>query len=269
MRDAASVARAELRRSAARGPGVNVIQMSARDINITSRQATATLANSQLVLLDGRSVYLDFFGIVLWDFLPTNLGDIKQIEVIRGPASAVWGANALTGVVNIITKTPREAPGTTVVAQRRLVRAATPDRGVGRAPAGSFGANASVAACAERPLVVSAVGRLFRLRLRSRGRPDRFRVDHRSARSERRRSAARFYPADGTGPIGTAFTNSGTSQPKFDARVDQEIGNGGRITYAGGVAGTQRHHPHRDRPVRHPEGIVHRRTARWTTRAVR
>src|SRR5207247_3869202 len=89
-------------------PGVNVIQLSARDINITSRQATSTLSNTQLVLLDGRSVYLDFFGLVLWDFLPTNTSDIKQIEVIRGPASAVWGANALTGVANILTKTPRE-----------------------------------------------------------------------------------------------------------------------------------------------------------------
>src|SRR5262245_3940560 len=73
-------------------PGVNVSQLSARDINLTSRQATSTLSNSQLVLLDGRSIYLDFFGIVLWDFLPNSLGDVKQIEVIRGPASAVWGA---------------------------------------------------------------------------------------------------------------------------------------------------------------------------------
>src|SRR6185295_10391723 len=77
-------------------PGVNAIQMSARDINLTSRQATSTLSNSELVLVDGRSVYLDFFGLVLWDFVPTNLGDVKQVEVIRGPASAVWGANALT-----------------------------------------------------------------------------------------------------------------------------------------------------------------------------
>src|SRR6185312_9133233 len=92
-------------------PGVNVIQLSARDINVTNREATGSLANTQLVVLDGRSVYLDFFGIVLWDLLPTNLDDIKQIEVIHGPASAVWGANALTGVVNIITKTPREAKG--------------------------------------------------------------------------------------------------------------------------------------------------------------
>ena len=85
-------------------PGVNVIQLSARDINVTNRQGTNTLSNSQLVLLDDRSIYLDFFGLVLWDFLPANMSDIKQIEVIRGPASAVWGANALTGVVNVITK---------------------------------------------------------------------------------------------------------------------------------------------------------------------
>ena len=81
---------------------------------MTSRQGTSTLSNSQLALLDGRSIYLDFFGLILWDFVPTNPEEIKQIEVVRGPASAVWGANALTGVVNIITKTPREAAGTTV-----------------------------------------------------------------------------------------------------------------------------------------------------------
>ena len=96
-------------------PGMNVIQMSARDINLTSRQATSTLATSQLTLVDGRSVYLDFFGLILWDLVPTNPNDIRQIEVVRGPASVVWGANALTGVVNIITKSPRETPDTTSV----------------------------------------------------------------------------------------------------------------------------------------------------------
>ena len=48
----------------------------------------------------------------MWDFLPVNLNEIKQIEVIRGPASAVWGANALYGVINVITKSPREMQGT-------------------------------------------------------------------------------------------------------------------------------------------------------------
>ena len=89
--------------------------MSSRETSVTSRQYTSTLATSQLALVDGRSLYLDFFGLVLWDFVPTDPHDIKQIEVVRGPASAVWGANALSGVVNIITKSPRETPGTTSV----------------------------------------------------------------------------------------------------------------------------------------------------------
>ena len=89
-------------------PGVNSVRTSARDVNLTTRSATGTLSDSTLVLLDGRSVYQDFFGFVLWDFLPVDTTEIKQVEVIRGPASAVWGANAMTGVVNVITKTPRE-----------------------------------------------------------------------------------------------------------------------------------------------------------------
>ena len=89
-------------------PGVNVAQISARDINLTSRGSTSTLSTSQLALVDGRSIYLDFFGLVMWDLVPTNPDEIKQIEVIRGPASAVWGANAMSGVVNVITKSPRE-----------------------------------------------------------------------------------------------------------------------------------------------------------------
>src|SRR5687767_4668947 len=89
-------------------PGLNVSQTSARDVNITTRGATSTLSTSQLALVDGRSVYLDFFGMVMWDLIPTNPHEIKQIEVVRGPASAVWGANAMTGVVNVITRSPRE-----------------------------------------------------------------------------------------------------------------------------------------------------------------
>ncbi len=97
-------------------PGVNVTQTSARDINMTSRGSTNTLSTSQLVLLDGRSIYLDFFGFVMWDFLPVNFGEVKQIEAVRGPGSAVWGANAMSGVVNLITKRPKEMVGTSLVA---------------------------------------------------------------------------------------------------------------------------------------------------------
>ena len=53
-------------------PGLNVTQTSARDTNMTSRQATSTLATSQLVMVDGRTVYQDFFGFVLWELLPVN-----------------------------------------------------------------------------------------------------------------------------------------------------------------------------------------------------
>jgi len=96
-------------------PGLNVAQTGARDINMTSRGSTNTLATSQLVLVDGRSLYLDFFGFVMWDFLPVNPVEIKQIEAVRGPGSAVWGANAMTGVVNVITKRPREIVGTSIL----------------------------------------------------------------------------------------------------------------------------------------------------------
>ncbi len=96
-------------------PGMNVTQTSARDIQMTGRGSTNTLATTQLVLLDGRSIYLDFFGFVMWDFLPVNPGEIKQIEAVRGPGSAVWGANAMTGVVNLITKRPQEMFGTSLL----------------------------------------------------------------------------------------------------------------------------------------------------------
>src|SRR5262245_43029542 len=129
-------------------PGLNVIQMSARDINVTTRQSTNTLANTQLTLLDGRSIYLDFFGLVLWDYVPSNVEDIKQIEVVRGPASAVWGANALTGVVNIITKSPREAVGdgkglTTVTLTGGILNRDAGDT-IDEGSGATFGANASV-----------------------------------------------------------------------------------------------------------------------------
>lgn len=217
-------------------PGVNVIQLSARDVNITSRQATSTLSNSQLVLLDGRSIYLDFFGIVLWDFIPTNFADIKQIEVIRGPASAIWGANALTGVVNILTKSPREAPGVNVTFNGGFFSrdaGSTVGRGVGTL----FGTNVTFA---DAPNATWSY-RLSAGYLDSDAYPRPtgqipIIPDPRIAGAT---VGGAFYPADTTGPIGTAFENRGTRQPKFDARVDQELGNGGRMTYEAGVGGTQ------------------------------
>ncbi len=95
-------------------PGVNVTQLSNRDFNVTSRANSGTLATSQLVLVDGRSVYQDFFGFVAWDLIPVGVEDLDRIEVVNGPASAVWGANAMSGVVNLITKAPRDTEGFTL-----------------------------------------------------------------------------------------------------------------------------------------------------------
>ena len=95
-------------------PGVNVVQTSNRDFNVTSRGATGTLASSQIVMVDGRTVYQDFYGFVAWDLLPITMGSLERVEVVRGPASAVWGANAMTGVINLITKRPRDMLGTTL-----------------------------------------------------------------------------------------------------------------------------------------------------------
>jgi outer membrane receptor protein involved in Fe transport len=218
-------------------PGLNVIQTSARDVNMTSRQATNTTATSQLVLVDGRSVYLDFFGLVLWDFIPTNVNDISQIEVVRGPASAVWGANALTGVVNVITKSPREAQGTTNV----TLSAGMFDRDVGSTAGGNrgatYGANVSTSQVVNDRWSYRLSAGYFNSDAYARPTgvipviPD-----PRDPTGGTTVGGAQ-YPVDGPGAFGSAFQNQGTSQPKFEARVDQELTNG-RVIYSGGVAGT-------------------------------
>jgi iron complex outermembrane receptor protein len=219
-------------------PGMNVIQLSARDVNLTSRQATSTLATSQLTLLDGRSIYLDFFGLVLWDFVPTNPNDIKQIEVVRGPASAVWGANALTGVVNIITKSPRETPGATNV----TLNAGWFDRDagstVGRGVGATFGAAVSTSQVANDRWSYRLSAGYFNSDPFPRPVGQIPIIPDPRDPTGRTTVGGAFYPADTAGPLGTAYVNSGTSQPKFDARIDQELTNA-QITYAGGVAGTE------------------------------
>ncbi len=222
-------------------PGLNIIQTSARDINITSRQATTSLSNSQLALLDGRSIYLDFFGLILWDFVPSSPAEIKQIEVVRGPASAVWGANALTGVVNIITKSPREAAGTSLTLlggsiDRECDRCSQSDMGY------SFGGNATIARAVNDMWSYKLSVGYFGSDAYSRPTGKIPVVD--DPREPGKKVGGATYPADSaTGTFGTVFENTGTTQPKIDLRLDQEFGNGGRMTYGGGVAGT--------------EGIVH------------
>jgi iron complex outermembrane receptor protein len=94
-----------------RVPGIDVAEMDPSDTNISFRGFNRRVANKVLVLLDGRSVYQDFLGGTFWPVVDVAVPDIARIEVIRGPASALYGANAFAGVVNIITRTGEEVSG--------------------------------------------------------------------------------------------------------------------------------------------------------------
>ena len=200
-------------------PGLNLTQVSARDINVTSRAATGTLATGLLALLDGRSLYQDMFGFVMWDFLPVNLNEIKQIEVIRGPASAVWGANALYGVVNVITKSPREMQGTSATfGLGTFERANGEDSGTLWYASGTH---------------AQAINDRWSYKLSAGG----YSQDPLSrpigaipcTRPEVCAGARASYPP---------YVNSGTTQPKFDTRVDYDYEDGRKLSFSGGVSGT-------------------------------
>jgi outer membrane receptor protein involved in Fe transport len=197
-------------------PGVNITQLSARDINITSRAATSSLSTAQLAILDGRTLYQDFFGFVMWDFMPSNLNEIKQIEVIRGPASVVWGANALNGVINVITKTPREMEGTSF-----LMGAGTfgKEYALNDARNGSlaYGSITHAQAINDRWAYKLSVG------------------TYQSDAFARPTGIIRGNPA---GTTYVAYKNTGTSQPKVDLRFDYDGANGQRWVFSGGRAGT-------------------------------
>ncbi len=85
-------------------PGVNVAQISASEWAISIRGFNDQFSNKLQVLVDGRSVYTPLFSGVFWDEQNILMQDIERIEVIRGPGGATWGANAVNGVINIITK---------------------------------------------------------------------------------------------------------------------------------------------------------------------
>ena len=217
-------------------PGMNVIQTSARDLNLTTRQSTSTLNNSQLVLVDGRSVYLDFFGLVLWDFVPNPAsGDIKQIEVVRGPASVVWGANALTGVVNVITKSPREHEGFGATLGAGLFSRkggsrdgdgsgqqwngnfsfanAVNDTWSYKLTAGYYNSDPYSRPVGSVPLACHPYGVSPCRDANGNALPGGYPV------------GGAPYPADKSG-LGS-WENNGTSQPKVTLRLDQELGQGG------------------------------------------
>lgn len=95
-------------------PGVEVAQVDSDHWSVSIRGFAAALASKILVLIDGRSVYTPLFAGVYWQVQNTPIEDIERIEVIRGPGGTIWGANAVDGIVNIITKNARNTHGTLV-----------------------------------------------------------------------------------------------------------------------------------------------------------
>ena len=204
---------AELLRSV---PGLNLTQVSARDINATTRGATGTLSTGQLALLDGRSLYQDFFGFVMWDFLPVNLSEIKQVEVIRGPASAVWGANAFNGVINVITKSPREIQGTTATFGMGIFDRSTKNNDADSGALFYFSGTHAQAINDRWAFKLSGGGYSQDALPRPTG----------------------VIPGS-PGTTYPAYQNTGTAQPKLDGRLDYDFEDGRRLSFSGGVSGTE------------------------------
>jgi iron complex outermembrane recepter protein len=92
-------------------PGVEVARVDSDHWSISIRGLAGQFAKSLLVLIDGRSVYTPLFSGVYWDVQNLMLEDVDRIEVIRGPGGTIWGANAVNGVINIITKSANETEG--------------------------------------------------------------------------------------------------------------------------------------------------------------
>jgi iron complex outermembrane receptor protein len=119
-------------------PGIEVTRINANKWAVTIRGFGDLFSNKLLVLVDGRSVYNPTFSGVNWDVQDLVMEDIDRIEVIRGPGATVWGANAVNGVINIITKKAKDTQGGMVA-----VGGGTQERGFGAARyGGKIGENA-------------------------------------------------------------------------------------------------------------------------------
>ncbi len=92
-------------------PGLQVSQINSSMWAITSRGFNRRFSDKLLILMDGRSIYSSTFAGVLWETKDTFIEDIERIEVIRGPGAALWGANAVNGIINIITKEAEDTQG--------------------------------------------------------------------------------------------------------------------------------------------------------------
>ena len=120
-------------------PGLHVGQLDSNKWSVAVRGSGGRFANKLLVLVDGRSAYTPLYSGVWWHLVNVPLDEIERIEVVRGPGATIWGANAVNGVINIISRSSAASKG-----GRMTVAAGTEDRGFGSLRySGSLGANAT------------------------------------------------------------------------------------------------------------------------------
>jgi iron complex outermembrane receptor protein len=93
-------------------PNLQVAAVTTTKYAITARGFSNAIGNKLLVLIDGRTVYTPLFSGVFWDQQKVMLEDVERIEVISGPGSALWGVNAVNGVINVITRAAKDTQGT-------------------------------------------------------------------------------------------------------------------------------------------------------------
>lgn len=120
-------------------PGVTVSRIDGSKWAVSVRGFTGRFANKLLVMIDGRSLYSRMFSGVFWDALGVPVAEIERIEVVRGPGASLWGANAVNGVINIVTRAAADSMGTTLTAGAGLSDRWSADAAHGRAtPAGAL-----------------------------------------------------------------------------------------------------------------------------------
>ena len=93
-------------------PNLQIARTDSNQYAISSRGFNNPIANRMLVLIDGRTVYSPLFSGVFWDVQDVMLEDVERIEVISGPGATLWGANAVNGVINVITRSAKDTQGT-------------------------------------------------------------------------------------------------------------------------------------------------------------
>jgi iron complex outermembrane receptor protein len=98
-------------------PGVQVAQIDANKWAVSARGFNNRFANKMLVMIDNRTVYNQLYSGVFWDQADVLLEDVERIEIVRGPGATLWGANAVNGVINIVTRKAQDTQGAMVVAE--------------------------------------------------------------------------------------------------------------------------------------------------------